>query len=264
MSGEVALWAARQDIPNHAAKMVLIALGDAFDDRTGRCFPSHQAIGDFVRRSESAIKKAVRWLEENGWIKREARFTETGRQTSSTYEILFERGESFLAMVARRRKMHGDKQARWDENRKPLEGERGYIPPEDDEGAKKGPETSSKTAPSEGAEKSPPGTESLLNKGAQARDDENMDVVEGVDWRNRLVQYRKRAIWPPKWGPVMGKRGCLIPAHLVREWVETNGEAFREEKQAKRPQNEPKSWTKAIRGSKSKTDGRNLPGTSHD
>jgi len=251
MSGEVALWAARQDIPNHTAKMVLIALGDAFNDNTGRCFPSHEAIGDFVRRSNTRIRDAIRWLEDNGWIKREARHSEKGRQQSNDYEIIFERGESFLDMVARRRKIRGD------DGGNPGGG--GKRTPDQ----KRSGEATENGHPKE-PENGHPLTESLVNNGAQARDDENMDVVEGVDWRNRLVQYRKRAIWPPKWGPAMDMAGCLVPPHLVFEWKKTKGEAFREEKQARKPQAEPKSWTKAIRGGKSKTDGRNLPGTSHD
>lgn len=83
MSGEIALWAARQDIENHAAKMVLIALGDAFDERTGLCFPSHQVLRDFVRRGETQIKEALRWLEAEGWIKRHA---------DDSFEIIFTRG----------------------------------------------------------------------------------------------------------------------------------------------------------------------------
>jgi hypothetical protein len=282
MSGEVALWAARQDIKNHPAKMVLIALGDAFDDRSGRCFPSRQAIADFVRRSESATKAAIRWLEENGWIKREARFTESGRQTSSSYEIIFERGESFLDMVERRRKIHGDKQARWDANRKALEGERGYIPPENDEGAVEDPQSGRESAPSKGTEKSPPLTKSLLNNSAQARDDENsvdekelckrrvqlkaIDKASGEPhlWDHRLFLYRKSASWAPKWGPAMHKPGCLIPQHWVDLWDLSKGRAFRQENPEKLASVAKKSWTNAIRGDKAKPNGRNLPGTSHD
>lgn len=52
-----------------------------------------------------------------------------------------------------------------------------------------------------------------------------------VDWRNRLIQYRRRAIWPPKWGPPMHAPGCLVPPDLVREWDATSGKAFTEEEQ---------------------------------
>lgn len=252
MSGEVALWAARQDITNHTAKMVLIALGDAFNDNTGRCFPSHEAIGDFVRRSNTRIRDAIRWLEDNGWIKREARHSQKGRQQSNDYEIIFERGESFLDMVARRRKIRGD------DGGNPGGGGN----PTGDQ--KRSGEVTENGHPGE-TESGPPRTESLDNKGAQARDDENLDVKEGVNWRNRLVQYRIRANWAPNWGPFMGKPGCLVPAHLVAEWSETKGEAFTEEKQARKPQTEAKSWTKRMRGTQGEAERRrNLPGTSHD
>ena len=52
-----------------------------------------------------------------------------------------------------------------------------------------------------------------------------------IDWRNRLIQYRRRAIWPPKWGPPMHAPGCLVPPDLVREYDTTQGKAFVEEEQ---------------------------------
>ena len=247
MSGEIALWAARQNIENLTAKMVLIAIGDAFDDRTGLCFPSHAALCDFVRRSQPRIREAIRWLEDEGWIKRESRFTEKGRQTSNSYEIIFERGETFSAMIARRRKIRGGN-----------EGGGGKQTP----ARKRSGEVLENDHP-KGAENDHPRTESLLNKGAQARDLKN-DTVEGVDWRNRLVQYRKRAIWPPKWGPRMGEPGCLIPPHLVAEWIETQGAAFAE---AKPKRAEKRDWTKTtseMRQAGEAAPQYNRPGTSHD
>lgn len=97
---------------------------------------------------------------------------------------------------------------------------------------------------------------------ALTRDFKN-DRVEGIDWRNRLVQYRKRAIWPPKWGPQMHQPGCLIPAHLVKEWDETQGAAF-----AEKPKRAEKTdWTKttsAMRHVSEVAPAYNRPGTSHD
>lgn len=52
-----------------------------------------------------------------------------------------------------------------------------------------------------------------------------------IDWRNRLIQYRKRAIWAKNWGPPMHAPGCLVPPDLVREWDATSGKAFTEEEQ---------------------------------
>jgi hypothetical protein len=250
MSGEIALWAARQDIKNHAAKMVLIALGDAFDDRTGMCFPSHEAIGDFVRRSESALKEAIRHLEAEGWIKREARFTESGRQTSSSYQIIFERGESFEAMVARRRKIRGEKQSRMEENSRRADEETGGGMP---------PPQKAEDRPSRGAEKSLPLTESILNKGAPAREGDKSALKEvgSVDWRNRLHLYRKRANWPLKWGPPLNAPGCLVPLHLVKEWNDTKGEAFKNA-EAATPKAAKRTWLPRGNGASQR------PGTSHD
>lgn len=52
-----------------------------------------------------------------------------------------------------------------------------------------------------------------------------------IDWRNRLIQYRKRAIWAKNWGPPMHAPGCLVPPDLVREYDATQGKAFVEEEQ---------------------------------
>lgn len=241
MSGEIALWAARQDIKNHAAKMVLIALGDAFDDRTGQCFPSLEAIGDFVRRSEARIRDAIRWLEEEGWLKRQARFTECGRQTSNGYEIIFERGESFEAMVERRRKTRG---------KSVKAGENGGG---DRKRGGKGPENETL----KGIESETPLTESLVNKGAQAREgDQPVSKVEDR-WWSRLHNYRKRAIWPNTWGPGLHKPGCQAPERLVKLWDETKGEAFKNAEETKPAK---KRWIP--RGNGESVSQR--PGTSHD
>lgn len=148
MSGEMALWAARQDIANLAAKMTLIALADSYDDRTGHCFPSHETLGEFVRRSRSQIKQALRWLEKDGWIRKAARFTDTKRQTTNEYEIVHERGERFEEMLERRK-------------RKRLGG--GNPPP----GGKPTGE-GAEIRPDVGAEIRPPLTESIEQEGARA------------------------------------------------------------------------------------------------
>lgn len=256
MSGEVALWAARQDIKNHAAKMVLIALGDAFDDRTGLCFPSHQTICDFVRRAQTQIKEAIRWLEENGWIKRDTRFTEKGRQTTNGYELIFERGESFEAMVARRRKVRGEGGGG---------GKSGGGGKPTGEGAENRP-------PKE-AENRPPRTESLNNNSAQAREvdksiGEGEGMAEEARWRHRLELYRQKGVWPPSgsWGPRMGQPGCRVPKHLVKLWDETQGAAFKPEKPAprKKPAQTGHATPSAFRRVGDALPRYNRPGTSHD
>lgn len=256
MSGEIALWAARQDIKNHAAKMVLIALGDAFDDRTGLCFPSKEAIGDFVRREASSIKDAMRWLEDEGWIKRQARFDDkTKRQTSNSYEIIFTRGETFLAMLERRKKIRGEREKRVYENCTKEGAEASH--PDQPENR---PPPSRNPDQLRGTENRPPLTESLVNKGAPAREgDKSTGKGEpGIDWRNRLHLYRKRANWPLKWGPPMHKPGCLVPLHLVAKWDETKGEAFKHAEESA-PKAAKRSWLPRGDGGVS-----NRPGTSHD
>ncbi len=107
MSGEMALWAARQDIPNLVAKMTLIALADSYQDLTGACFPSHETLSEFVRRGRTQIKEAIKWLEKDGWIKKTSRFAANGRQTSNGYEIIFDRGISMPEWYEKRKKSKG-------------------------------------------------------------------------------------------------------------------------------------------------------------
>jgi hypothetical protein len=250
MSGEIALWAARQQIDNPVAKLVLIALGDAYDDRTGKCFPSHESISDFVCRSEGTIKRAILWLEENGWIKREARFTKTGRQTANGYELIFERFENFQAMVERRRKMRGKN------------GGGGQS----EGGVQERTWEGSKSEPPKGSESGPPRTESLLNKGAQAREiDKSTDEGQKEKkWRRILTLYRENGKWAPfnRWGPKMGEPGCLVPPHLVKLWNDTNGLAFKPEPKTKRKADD-KPFTPRNNGFR-QIGTLNLPGTSHD
>lgn len=265
MSGEATLWAARQDITNHAAKLTLIALCDAFDDRTGACFPSHEHICEFVRRSETQIKEALRWLEAEGWIKRETRFAETKRQKSNNYQIMFDRGESFKDMLARRGKMRGDNEGGGGEKAG------GGKPPKIGGGIPPG--VGAENRPLEGAESRHPLTESLLNNGAQARDFENDGGKEGEEdkkWRGRLELYRENGKWPPfnRWGPKMGEPGCLVPAHLVKLWNETEGAHFKPKTGRKpKPDGDGKAWARKANGLASigeATRRLNLPGTSHD
>lgn len=92
MGTEAVGWVIRQNIKDPLAKLVLIGLADCFHDKTGECFPSKATLLEVAPCSEDCLKKKMRYLEKEGWIKRVRRFEANGRQTTNAYEILFERG----------------------------------------------------------------------------------------------------------------------------------------------------------------------------
>jgi hypothetical protein len=101
MSGEMALWAVRQDIKDPIAKLVLVALCE-HSNEVGECFPNHETLSDYVRRSKPYIREKIRLLEADGWIKRTPRFGPNKRQTSNLYVIVEDRGETRKAYYARK------------------------------------------------------------------------------------------------------------------------------------------------------------------
>lgn len=95
MGAEVMAWAGRQKVGDIAAKLVLMALGNCCDDKTGECFPSMDFIMDYAECGRDYAKRKLRFLEKEGWIAREARFAPNGRQTSNLYKINLDKGVSF-------------------------------------------------------------------------------------------------------------------------------------------------------------------------
>jgi DNA-binding transcriptional MocR family regulator len=77
----------------HRAKLVYFYLCDRCDKR-GVCWPSIRRIGLDLSLSRSTVKRAVRDLEQAGYILAETAYRENGSFTSNRYRILwFFRGQ---------------------------------------------------------------------------------------------------------------------------------------------------------------------------
>lgn len=223
MSIEAVAWALKQNVtetlPNgkiaakHTAKLVLIALANHHNESTGECYPAKWRLMEASCSSEKTVERCLRWLEAEGWIKRIPGYTEKGRRTSNSYLINFSKNSGGQVdplpqpvRGSRRRRPVPDKLTestslnRKNEPCAPTGADRNISPEE---------------APPAAAPCPPPASA----------------PAAAIDWRNRLIQYRRRAIWPPKWGPPMRAPGCLVPPDLVREWDATQGKAFVEEEQ---------------------------------
>lgn len=95
MSIQAVAWALEQTIPDPAAKLVLIALCNAYNGKSGRCDP---AIGRLVHESscsKSTVLRKLAFLADEGWITTIPEHDEAGRQKSNVYYLDFEsdRGE---------------------------------------------------------------------------------------------------------------------------------------------------------------------------
>ena len=54
-------------------------------DKEGKCFPSINTIANDLDISQSTVKRALKELESNGYIKKVARYRENKRNTSNMY-----------------------------------------------------------------------------------------------------------------------------------------------------------------------------------
>ncbi|MEJ8737966.1 helix-turn-helix domain-containing protein [Erysipelotrichaceae bacterium HCN-30851] len=54
-------------------------------DKDGKCFPSIKTIAKDLDISQSTVKRALRELESNGYIKKVARYRENKGNTSNMY-----------------------------------------------------------------------------------------------------------------------------------------------------------------------------------
>lgn len=89
MSAEAVGVSLRAPITDMAAKMILITLADHHNITDGRCFPSVATIMKITSLSRPTVFRKLRDLEEAGYIRRNARFDENGRQTSTSYDLPF-------------------------------------------------------------------------------------------------------------------------------------------------------------------------------
>lgn len=79
-------WAVEAPIERPTAKLALVCLADHADEE-GVCFPSQKALAAKVGVSERALRDALTWLEENGYIGRSARHRKDGSRTSDAYQL---------------------------------------------------------------------------------------------------------------------------------------------------------------------------------
>jgi hypothetical protein len=243
MAGELALWAVRQDIKDPVAKLVLVALADHCNEATGECFPKHGTLADYVRRSKVYIREKIRFLEAEGWIKRQTCFSGK-RQTANLYTINLDRGESTKDYYERKKREAAEKAQK--RSRSTSSGDARPSPKSSGDDIAAPPPDAPPSPNSVLAGQHP--MNNTVMKSAPARAIDKSPPVKEVDWRNRLANYRRRAIWPAaKWGPPMHTPGCLVPPDLVRLWDDTQGKAFAEEAappayQSRKPQ---KAWRRA-------------------
>jgi DNA-binding MarR family transcriptional regulator len=82
MSAEARTWAKKQRTGSPAAKSVLVALADYAGSEHGECWPSQATLARETELSERAVRKYLKKLEDDGFIKRKRRGTESGGRTS--------------------------------------------------------------------------------------------------------------------------------------------------------------------------------------
>lgn len=91
MSFRAYRWAIEQDIDDPLAKFVLIALADAYNDATGRCFPKISQIKKCTRLSDRSIQRKIGDLAEAGFLSvRSTLNPDTGRQLANEYVLHFD------------------------------------------------------------------------------------------------------------------------------------------------------------------------------
>ena len=91
MSVEASAWAWEQKRCGEGklrgnAKLVLLALADHADEK-GVCWPGRKGVAEKVGITPSAVTRLLGQLEAGGLVRREPRFAEEGRQTSSRYVL---------------------------------------------------------------------------------------------------------------------------------------------------------------------------------
>lgn len=87
MSLAAMTWAINAPISRPTAKLALVCLSD-YADEDGVCFPSQKALAAKVGVTERALRDALVWLEENGFVSRTMRHRKDGTRASDAYQLL--------------------------------------------------------------------------------------------------------------------------------------------------------------------------------
>jgi DNA-binding transcriptional MocR family regulator len=91
MSLEAVAWALRQNVGCPTSKLLLIGICDCHNLGTDECFPAIKTLMRVANASRSTVIRKLADLERNGWVSKESRYTDSGRQTSNCYQIDFGR-----------------------------------------------------------------------------------------------------------------------------------------------------------------------------
>lgn len=86
MSVRALSWAFLQKTGDPTRKIILMVLADHADER-GFCYPALKTIADRSESTRRTVQRHLKALEDDGLIRREERFTDTGRQTSYMYSL---------------------------------------------------------------------------------------------------------------------------------------------------------------------------------
>lgn len=94
MSIQAVAWALDQDIGDPAAKLVLISLANAYNQKEGRCFPTRKQIAANASISERSVVRKLQQLEAAGWIAVAPSYDETTRRQQANEYLLLGFGSS--------------------------------------------------------------------------------------------------------------------------------------------------------------------------
>lgn len=87
MAIEFIAWASKQKVGDASAKSVLIAICN-YVDEVGFGFPSQGRLMEFTELSQSTVRRAIVYLEQRGFIRREERTRNGGSRTSDGFHVL--------------------------------------------------------------------------------------------------------------------------------------------------------------------------------
>jgi len=63
-------------------------------DNNGWCFPSQQQIAERINSTRETVNRALKLLEERGWVERHNRRAQSGAQIASLYRIRIDRPDT--------------------------------------------------------------------------------------------------------------------------------------------------------------------------
>jgi hypothetical protein len=93
VSIQAVAWALEQDIPARP-KLVLVSIANHADHRTGYCWLKAETIAEEASCSPRAVFNFVGDLIRNGYLRKELRRGDDGKQRASDYWIMFDREQT--------------------------------------------------------------------------------------------------------------------------------------------------------------------------